>query len=141
MTPFDKRIINVAAGLAALSTHPKAHIGAVLVVGRDIISVGVNGRKSHPLQKYYNKFRFLDDNAHHLMHAELEALVRGRAMIRSNATMYIYRLLRTGEQGMCRPCGGCMRALSDYKIGNIVYSTNNGFAHEELKNVLHTARI
>jgi len=130
MLTFDTRIIKIAADLAATSNHPKAHIGAVLTVGRDIISVGVNGRKSHPLQKYYNKFRFLDDTAHHLMHAELEAIIRGRSLIRNNATMYIYRLMRSGKQGMCRPCGGCMKALKDYNIRDIVYSTYDGIAHE-----------
>lgn len=133
MRTFDRRIFDVARDLAATSNHPKAHIGAVLLSGRDIISVGVNGRKSHPLQKHYNTFRFSDERAHHMMHAELEAIVRGRSFMRDDNVMYIYRQLRTGDQGMCRPCNGCIQALKDHKIGRIFYTTYEGYAYEEFR--------
>lgn len=136
MTPFDTRIMKVAADLAVTSTHPKAMIGAVLVSGRDIIAIGVNGRKSHPMQKYYNRFRFSDERASHLMHAELEAIVRGRTFLRGDNAMYIFRQLRTGTFGMCRPCAGCIRALKDFKIPRIFYTTYDGFASEVLENAI-----
>lgn len=132
MKQRDARIFNIAKALAVTSAHAKARIGAVVVSGRDIVSVGVNGRKSHPLQRHYNALRFEDHRAAHLMHAELEAIIRGRAYLRGDNSIYVYRELKTGVVGMSRPCVGCMRALRDHNINNIFYTTDQGFAYEEL---------
>ena len=135
MKPRQLKLFNLARAVAQTSTHDKARIGAVIIVGKDIVSVGVNGNKSHPLQKLYNKYRFDDDRARCLKHAEIDAIIKAKRdpLNDDGAAIYIYRELRTGVQGMCRPCAGCMRALSDYNIKSIFFSTEHGFAHEEIK--------
>lgn len=133
MKDKDRRIFKVARALALTSSHLKARIGAVVLSGRDIVSVGVNGRKSHPLQRHYNALRFTDDSASHLMHAELEAIVRARAFLRDDDnSIYVFRELKTGQIGMSRPCVGCMQALRDHNIKHVHYTTDLGFAYEEL---------
>jgi deoxycytidylate deaminase len=133
MKAHQLKLFNIAKALALTSEHEKAHIGAVIVCGKDVVSVGVNGNKSHPLQKQYNKYRFDDDRASHLLHAELDAIIRARPYIKNgNASIYIYRVLRNGEIGMSKPCAGCERALNDYRIHNIFYTTEQGYAHYEV---------
>lgn len=132
MKPSDHKLFGIAKAVARTSRHSSAHIGAVITCGKDTISVGVNGRKSHPLQRHYNTFRFIDERANHLMHAELDAIVKARAFIKADASIYIYRELRSGVPGMCRPCPGCMRALSDHNIKRIFYTTEAGLAYEEI---------
>ncbi len=127
MKPYDFKIFNLAKAVAQTSQHSKAHIGAVIVCGKDILSVGVNGGKSHPLQKQYNKHRFTDDSASHLLHAELDAIIKARPFLKGDATIYVYRELRNGEIGMSKPCPACMKALSDHNISRIFFTTENGF--------------
>jgi deoxycytidylate deaminase len=127
------KFMRVAQASAATSTHPKAQIGAVLVLDKSIISIGVNGEKSHPLQAKYNEFRFQDDGCKHLLHAEIAALAKGRwYQSLANATMYIYRTMKEGGHGICRPCPGCLQALKDHRIQNIIYTTGYGIAAEDL---------
>lgn len=133
MTPYDNKIFGVAKAAAKTSTHNRAHIGAVLVSHREIIGIGVNGKKSHPLQRHYNKFRFADDTANHLMHAEVDALVKARHLIRNDTAIYIYREMKDDTHGMSRPCAGCMRALVDFNVKNVFYTTDRGLAYEQLR--------
>jgi len=127
MKPYDIKLFNLAKAVAQTSQHSKAHIGAVIVSGKDILSVGVNGGKSHPLQKQYNKFRFDDERASHLLHAELDAIIKARPFLKGDATIYVYRQLRNGEIGMSRPCAGCMKALNDHNISRIFFTSETGF--------------
>jgi deoxycytidylate deaminase len=125
-------MLEVARSLAATSTHHKAQIGAVIAVGKEILSVGVNGRKSHPLQQKYNRARKYN-HSRHLLHAELDAIIKGKAHTTrfDNASMYVYRVMKSGMQsGMCRPCVGCMEALRDFGIKRVIYTTPDGIADE-----------
>jgi deoxycytidylate deaminase len=134
-TNYDYKMFNVAKAVARTSTHKRAMIGAAIVNGKDIVSVGVNGKKSHPLQQYYNKFRFHDNDGKvtgHLMHAELDAIIKARSYLKNHrdAKIYVYRQLRTGELGMCRPCAGCIQALKDHGISEIYYTSEQGYVYE-----------
>lgn len=134
-TARDHKLFDVAKSVARTSRHPKAHVGAVLVSGKDVVSVGVNGKKSHPLQQKFNNIRFKDDSAaQHLMHAEIEALVKGRAHHREieDAAIYVYRVMKDGSIGMARPCVGCMAALKEYGIREVFYTTDQGLAYERV---------
>ena len=127
----DYKFFDVAKSVAKTSTHHKAQIGAIIVYGKEIISVGVNGLKSHPLQQHYNKLRFDDDRAHHLMHAELDAVIKGKKYLKSGSRMYVARTLANGGLGMCRPCVSCRKMLMDFNIQEIYYTTESGHVFEE----------
>lgn len=133
-TTRDTKLFQVARSLARTSNHSKARIGAVIVQDREILSVGVNGVKSHPLQQKYNRFRFVDDNAKHLMHAELDAIVKSKLDTSNNkrTSIYVYRDMADHQHGKSRPCAGCLHALKDYNINHIFYTTDDGFVYEQL---------
>lgn len=129
----DYKLFNVARSVAATSRHYKASVGAVVVDNKSILSVGVNGEKSHPLQVKYNIHRFGRDNtADHLLHAELDAIIKARRQHLPHAAIYVYRVMKDGNVGMSRPCKGCMAAMRDFKIKDVYYTTPDGLAYEHL---------
>lgn len=132
----DYKFLSAARSLATTSKHPKARVGAVLVDRGDVVSVGVNGNKSHPLQQKYNRLRFRDDDVSamgHLMHAEIEALVKGREYFtHHHAAIYVYRIMKNGDKGMSRPCPGCIQALLDFGVKRMYYTTTDGIVYEEI---------
>lgn len=137
-TSREERLFNVAKSVAATSKHPKARVGAALVHDGHVVSVGVNGKKSHPLQAHYNSFRYDDDGGmtKHLMHAEIEAIVKARSYLHHISSrdiqIYVYRVMKDGSKGMARPCAGCMQALRDFGIKEVYYSTNDGLVYEKV---------
>lgn len=117
-----------------LSTHRKARMGAVIVHGNKIISTGFNKEKTHPLQQHYNKFRNFKGYHHDHLHAEIDAIVSTPRLVeKKNLQIFIYRENKRGGLALCRPCAGCMKALKDYGINKIHYTTNHGYATEEFE--------
>lgn len=89
----------------------KIQMGAVLVRKGTPISVGFNKNKTHPSCKYS-------------IHAEIDALrTSGKETIK-NSTMYIYRENNDGLPALARPCDDCLKALTDFGVGCIIYTTN-----------------
>ena len=122
----DRRFFDVASAMARTSTHKKARVGCVVTSGSVIVSVGVNGIKTHPMQERYDILR--KHSGRHILHAEIDAVRK----LRSQADrIYIYRT-RNGTQGMARPCLACMGALRDYGILDVYYTTNEGFCYERI---------
>jgi len=135
-TKHELHLFEVAKTVALTSPHHKARVGAVIESRGEIIAVGTNGIKSHPLQQKYNQLRFRDDDVSsmdHRTHAELAALIKAGGNIDPvRAAMYVYRIMKNGSRGMARPCGGCVPALLDFKVKRVYYTTTDGFAYEEL---------
>ena len=50
----DYKFFNKAKTISTLSDYEKIHIGCVAVYKGQIIGVGYNCNKTHPMQKYYN---------------------------------------------------------------------------------------
>lgn len=134
ITKRDEKYFEAAKSVAKTSKHHKARIGCVLVNNRDIISVGVNGRKTHPLQAHYNKYRIFDngEKCKNLLHAELDAIIKYKDDIPKGSKIYIFRIWKTGKVGIGRPCPGCMLALRERGINDIYYTTDEGYAYERL---------
>ena len=123
------KFFKVAEAIANTSLFPRVHIGACLVKKKAVISVGVNSQKSHPLQKRYNKFRNLDQDIHHFLHAELDALIRTNEDL-TGAEVFVFRRNRRGELAIARPCAACAAALIDRGIKKVHYTTDIGIATE-----------
>ena len=123
--------------MSRTSLHSKARIGAVVVLGREVIAVGVNSAtKSHPLQAKYNMtYRNLYGQCKHHLHAEFDAILRAintsKATL-SDAKLYVYREHLDGRIGMCRPCKACMAYIKDMGITEIFYTTDAGLCSENL---------
>ena len=135
-TKHELHLFEAAKAVAVTSPHHKARVGAVLVERGEIIAVGTNGIKSHPLQQKYNQLRFREDDVSsmdHLMHAEIATLVKaGSDYDPVRTAMYVYRIMKNRSRGISRPCRGCIAALLDFKVKRVYYTTTDGFAYEEL---------
>ncbi|MAE82165.1 MAG: hypothetical protein CMB80_05485 [Flammeovirgaceae bacterium] len=114
-------------------TKQGARLAALIVYKGKVLSVGTNRKKSHPFQNRYRK----NDSAIYL-HAETDAIkkaLREKDDL-SKCTLYIARA-RGSEKygfnpGLARPCVGCMRAIVDFGIRKVFYTTNEIGVYEEL---------
>lgn len=128
------RYLENAEKVARMSNFPRQQVGCVVVYKGKIISTGYNSLKTHPLQKKYNRVRFKEDGSAESLHAEIHALshIRDADIDWSRVFLYIYRPCRSRRCGMARPCDSCMKFIKEFGIQNIVYSTDDGFAHEKI---------
>lgn len=127
---FDK-----AKKAANVSDFPKTHIGCVAVYQGNIIGIGCNTNKTHPSQKYYNKYREYSEQLLPKLHAEINCInqIRHLDINFSKVKLYIYRIRKDQPYGMARPCPSCMAAIKDIGIKDIYYTTNDGYANEKIK--------
>ncbi len=80
-------------------------LGAVICDGKRVVSTGFNRRKSHPLAARYQK-----NSECIYLHAEISAIANAREDI-TGMTLYVARVLKSGEPALAMPCQGCARAV------------------------------
>lgn len=102
---------------------PYTHISFILD-GTDIVSVGFNQVRTHPVCARYG-YR-------HSMHSEVHAAVRLPAMQNLKKMTVVNMRLRNDEWGVPRlrlacPCSRCMNFLSDHGVKKVIYSTDDGW--------------
>lgn len=139
---FDMKMFDAARRVALQSDFDNFHIGCVIVYKKHIIASACNTNKTSPKQKKYNRKRNFNKSSKptkHSMHAEIRALslipyplqqtINWREVI-----VYTYRICRGKRlgHGLARSCVGCMAAIKDMGIKKIYYTTDDGFAMEEL---------
>ena len=92
---------------------------AVLTDGR-FSFVGMNSRKTHPLQARFGRNR----DAIHL-HAEIDAIVKavraGHTDL-SSFTMYVARVFKNGQPALSKPCKGCQDALMFFNVKHVEWT-------------------
>lgn len=136
MTRKQESFFEAAEAVSKTSEFPRVHIGCVVTNGNHrIISSGINSTKTHPIQKKYNAERFDVNIGTHSLHAELDALLPllKEDIDFSKVELYTYRELADGTMAMSRPCPSCMKLIKDLGIRNIYYTTQDGYAHEEIE--------
>lgn len=127
---MNKKYFDLAQKISELSSYGRISIGAVIVKGGGVLACGVNKRKTHPLQKKYNKYRgFILKNDY--LHAEMCAIINSRTDLRG-AEMYVARRDKNGRLSLCRPCEACIKAMKDNGITGVYYTTANGYAYEKV---------
>lgn len=131
----DYKYFNKARQAALISDFHKTHIGCIAVYQGNVIGIGCNCNKTHPMQKKYNKFRKRSDGLLPKLHAEINCLnsVKQLDINFSKVKLYIYRIRKNQPFGLARPCPSCMAAIQDLGIRNIYYTTNDGYVHERLE--------
>ena len=131
----DYRYFKKARQVALISDYQKVHIGCVAVYQGNIISIACNTNKTHPMQKYYNRYREESDVMIPKLHAEINCLnqLKHLNINFSKVKLYIYRIRNDRPYGMARPCPSCMAAIRDLGIRDIYYTTNDGYAYEKLE--------
>lgn len=134
MTNRDYSFFNIAKEISFMSPYPRHHIGCVITYKNRIISSGYNSNKTSPLQKKYNAIRFTADTPAK-NHAETKALIpllKMKDIDLSKVKVYCYREHADGTIAVSRPCASCMRMLKDNNIHNIYYTTEDGYANEQI---------
>lgn len=131
----DYRYFKKARQVALISDYQKVHIGCVAVYQGNIISIACNTNKTHPMQKYYNRYREESDVMIPKLHAEINCLnqLKHLNINFSKVKLYIYRIRNDRPYGMARPCPSCMAAIRDLGIRDIYYTTNDGYVHERIE--------
>lgn len=140
----DYRYFSKARQAAKVSDFWKTHVGAIAVYQGNIIGVGCNLSKTHPIQKYYNKFRE-EGNDHYnpTLHAEINCInsIRNMDIDFRKVKLYVYRIRKDQPYGLSRPCPSCMAAIRDIGIKDIYYTTDNGYAYERVENIKEDVRL
>ena len=132
---LNEKMFKVAKTVSDLSDFPRIQIGAVVARKHTILAVGTNQVKSHPLQKKYNKERFEkeQDTCQHHIHAEMDALLKVKSVDDlSKASIYVFRRNGNGDLAMSRPCPACMTKIIEMGIKKVYYTTDAGYAFEQL---------
>lgn len=130
MTKKEKRFYKMAREASFMSDFRIARVGAVVVQGNCILSVGHNSTKTRPLQHRYNIYRHFQnyDESIPRQHAEVDALspLIGKEINWSKVSIFIYRELRDGTPACSRPCEACMRLIKDLGIRDVYFIDENG---------------
>lgn len=135
LSSSDRRYFNKARNVATISDYRKIHVGCVAVYQGQVIGLGCNCNKTHPTQKYYNKYREYSEQLLPKLHAEINCInqIRHLNINFSKVKLYIYRIRKDQPFGLSRPCPSCIAAIKDLGIRDIYYTTNDGFSYEKLE--------
>ena len=125
-----------ARNMAEKSSFYRQRMGCVVTYKGRIISSGFNSNKTHPIQNKYNRIRFEETGSPDSLHAEIHALsqIQNLDIDWNKVTVYTYRIMKSREFGLAKPCKSCMAYIKSLGIKHICYTTNDGFAHEYLIN-------
>ena len=131
---IDYRYFDKAKQAAMISDYYKTHVGCVAVYQGAIIGIGCNCNKTHPTQKFYNRYRVSSDSMLPKLHAEISCInsISHLDINFSKVKLYIYRMRKDRPHGISRPCPSCMAAIKDLGIRHIYYTTNDGFSYERI---------
>jgi deoxycytidylate deaminase len=114
------RFFKLAKKASMKSDHPLHRLGAVIVRGNKVVSIGCNKYKTNPKSPHPYKH----------LHAEVMAIMKSNGLCR-DAEMYIYREGKDGTPRMSRPCKSCMAAIKENGIKKIYY-TDLSFLCEDI---------
>ena len=114
-----------------------AKLAASLVIRNEIISIGYNSYKTHPLQKRFSK------NIEAIFkHAEVDCIINALRHVDPSdlerSTLYVHRVKKLTKDhdywsdGYSEPCCGCKQAINHFKIKKVVYSTEEDGSYVEL---------
>jgi deoxycytidylate deaminase len=105
----------------------RQRMAAAVVLKNHVISVGINKRKTHPVQQKYSKHKEAI-----WLHAEIDAIIGALRHISpeelSQCTMYVARVKRPDDnpnvfvEGLAKPCEGCQHALEQFGIKKVYYT-------------------
>jgi deoxycytidylate deaminase len=108
----------------------KANHAACIVSRNTIVSFGFNQRKTHPFQAKYGK----NDEAIY-WHAESNAIHNALKRISkedlARSVLYVVRVKSDEDDhskvipAISKPCEGCMRAIRDYGIREVIYTEDS----------------
>lgn len=124
MPKIDRYIKTAIDRIKEDEFHPRlvAHLGAVIVKGGKVVSVGRN----RPKMNAYIKSMAPHENCSSV-HAEIDAIFKVRRKIDlRGCDMYVARITKNGIHGLAAPCTMCMRTIQRYGIKRVFYTVEDG---------------
>lgn len=123
MTKRDQKFIEIIKKVARdIPTVGNHRLAACIVKSNKIISFGHNQQKTHPLQ-----LRFARNKNAVYLHAEIDVIRNALRDVSledlSKSTLYIARVKKNGDEGISKPCKGCMSAIETFGIKRVVFTT------------------
>lgn len=111
-------MLRLARKQALLSTFHRARVGAVVVRGGRVLSVGHN-------QIRYTKHikRPYPESLHAEQAAILKLLSKRKLSDLVGSTMFVCRIDRRGIARLARPCANCQNLIDAVGIKEVVYTT------------------
>ena len=105
----------------------RQRLAACVVYKNEIVSVGYNKLKTHPISK-----RFQKHEEAIFLHAEAMALNEASKCLSpqelSKAELYVLRVKKSDcgatVWGLSKPCSGCMSAIEHFDIKKVYYTNN-----------------
>lgn len=137
----DVRNFQRARQVALVSDFPYVHIGCIAVYQAHIIGMGCNTSKTHPRQKYYNRYRnpsyMSNGKCLPKLHAEINCInsIYNLDIQFSKVKLYVHRVGKSQAFRLSRPCPSCMAAIRDLGIRDIFYTTNDRYVYEKSENI------
>ncbi|MGH7974895.1 MAG: deaminase [bacterium] len=120
---MNLKFFDLARKVSKLSDHKRFSLGAVIVNGSKIISVGTNKVKTHPKSTHpYNS-----------LHAEMAAILAAKQDI-SKCELYVYRETKNGTRATSKPCIYCQVMINEAGIKTVYYSMNGSFETMAMRN-------
>ena len=131
---FLRRLEKVAMAVPASVRNKqlvRTRFAAGIVHKNEMVSIGVNQLKSHPFQAKFSKH---EESI--FLHAETCAIKNALRVLDlddlKKSTLYICRVKKSDRKtksfvwGISKPCAGCMKAIIQYEIKNVVYTCDGG---------------
>lgn len=131
-----KSLFQIARDIPSEAVPHRTRHAAAVVIRNNIISYGINEMKTHPFQAQYSK----NEEAIY-WHAETRAIHNALKIIDEKdlrkATLYVARVKidenmnkKTEIIGASKPCCGCMKAIRDFQIKEVVYTEDPEYYNE-----------
>jgi deoxycytidylate deaminase len=123
--------------MCVCGSHPRTFISAAITHKNRVISYGTNQMKTHPFQVKYQR------NAESIfLHAEIAAIKNALRFIDVEdlleTTLYVCRQKYIASHkkqmisGLAKPCEGCARAIIEFGIKKVIYTTDEDGVFETL---------
>jgi deoxycytidylate deaminase len=116
---MNKKFFDLAKKVSKLSNHKYHKLGAVIVRGSRIVSVGTNNLKTHPRSPH----------PHFSLHCEMAAILLAKQDL-SDCEIYIYRETKNGIPALSKPCIYCAPFIFNAGIKTVHYTITGGYKTE-----------
>ena len=117
---MKKKFLIAAHAVAMTGTgvgmKSRFRLGAVLVHKNNIVAVGTNSYKTHPLMAPRTAWPFL--------HAEQHCIIRAGVENCEGLDLYIARVKKDNNLALSKPCSVCAELIMDVGIKRTFYSTD-----------------
>lgn len=135
MRKINKEILFTLQKVASANPSYNAKVAAAIVRNNKIVAIGINSMKSHPMAARFSK----NDQAIFL-HAEVAAIKNALREVEvedlEKMELYICRVKKPKPfskkwvWGLAKPCIGCQRAIAEFGLKRVVYTTDETGTYE-----------